>query len=78
MLYHRRHAQAGRWANVPSVRMVPEIGSLTMITAQEFDEWIRQALFVVMMVVATKAMLGYRFPWEVCDCCKRKIREHRK
>lgn len=28
--------------------------------------------------VAIKAMLGFHFPWERCDCCGKKYRDHQK
>jgi hypothetical protein len=31
---------------------------------------------VCIYLVAIKAILGYHFPWERCECCGKKWREH--
>lgn len=34
--------------------------------------------FIALALVALKAMVGYHFPWETCECYGKKMREHRK
>jgi len=35
-------------------------------------------LLIMIAAVALKAMIGFHFPWEKCECCGRKWRDHRK
>lgn len=30
-----------------------------------------------LVLLALKTIVGYRFPWETCSCCGKKIREHK-
>lgn len=31
---------------------------------------------ICMSLVFIKAVLGYKFPWEICECCGKPQREH--
>ncbi len=31
---------------------------------------------VLVYIVAFKAIMGVRFPWETCSCCGNKMRDH--
>ncbi len=32
---------------------------------------------ILIGLVALKSILGYRFPWEKCGCCGKKIKDHK-
>lgn len=31
---------------------------------------------VLICIVALKALIGFHFPWERCECCGKKYRDH--
>ena len=41
-------------------------------------ECLRWFCWISISLCATKAIMGFHFPWEICSCCKRKYREHKK
>lgn len=41
-------------------------------------EYLRIAAIIAVCMVASKAIIGYHFPWEKCDCCGKKYRDHNK
>ena len=48
-----------------------------MIVTIDIEKTTQYALHVVIWLLALKTMIGYRFPWEKCRCCGKKIREHK-
>jgi len=32
---------------------------------------------VIMILIVCKSILGYHFPWETCNCCNKKWRDHK-
>ncbi|MBD3261598.1 MAG: hypothetical protein GF334_07955 [Candidatus Altiarchaeales archaeon] len=36
----------------------------------------KTVILMALVTVALKAILGFRFPWEVCACCGKKMGEH--
>ena len=44
----------------------------------DVDKTITYAVHGVVWALALKTMIGFRFPWEKCICCGKKIREHTK
>lgn len=40
-----------------------------MTTMQQIFMWL-------LSLLALKTITGFRFPWEICACCKRKMRDH--
>jgi hypothetical protein len=42
----------------------------------ESTEVVRLLLFGIMSVSFVKHLLGFHFPWEVCQCCGKKYGEH--
>ncbi len=32
---------------------------------------------ITLIAVFIKTVIGFHFPWETCECCKRKWREHK-
>jgi len=36
-------------------------------------EW---TLWITMGLLCMKTIIGYRFPWETCICCGKKVRDH--
>ena len=32
----------------------------------------------MIFAVAMKAIIGFHWPWETCDCCGKKYRDHKK
>lgn len=39
--------------------------------------WLEKFFGMVILLVAIKAIIGFRFPWETCGCCGKKIRDHK-
>ena len=38
-----------------------------------------EKVFVVLLfLLAIKTMTGFRWPWEICACCNKKMRDHDK
>ena len=35
-------------------------------------------LQTVLILVALKAIIGFHWPWERCECCGKKYRDHKK
>jgi hypothetical protein len=35
-------------------------------------------LVICMFTVAMKAIIGVHWPWEKCDCCGKRMKEHRQ
>ncbi len=35
-------------------------------------------LYYTMGLLCIKTVIGYRFPWEKCICCGKKVRDHKK
>ena len=35
-------------------------------------------VFFIISLVFGKTVMGYHFPWEKCECCGKKWREHKK
>lgn len=44
----------------------------------EFFKILRIINIYLLYALAIKTIIGYKFPWEVCSCCKKKIRDHKK
>jgi hypothetical protein len=42
------------------------------------DGWDQIIFLVLMMAVALKALIGFHWPWEKCECCGKKFREHKR
>jgi hypothetical protein len=42
----------------------------------EAYEVARNVWQIVMILVVTKAIVGFHFPWETCQCCGKKYRDH--
>ena len=40
------------------------------------DTLLIEALRTGLILVGLKAIVGFRFPWEICDCCGKKIKVH--
>jgi len=38
----------------------------------------KMILLILILLVWLKTITGFRFPWETCDCCGKKIRERKK
>jgi hypothetical protein len=34
--------------------------------------------YIITGLIALKAIIGYHFPWEKCECCGRKYKDHNK
>jgi len=32
---------------------------------------------ILLGLIAIKSIIGFHFPWEKCDCCGKKYREHK-
>lgn len=41
-------------------------------------EWLQDITLILMLFVAVKAITGYHWPWEVCQCCKKRYSEHKE
>jgi hypothetical protein len=35
-------------------------------------------IVVLAALIVIKAISGLRFPWETCECCGKKIRDHKE
>jgi len=40
-------------------------------------EFLRIAAIVTLILIASKSIIGYHFPWEKCECCGKKYRDHK-
>jgi hypothetical protein len=40
--------------------------------------WLVRAYFIVTFLCGVKAVWGFHWPWEKCECCGRKWKEHPK
>jgi len=40
-------------------------------------DWFQKIALIIVIITAAKAVIGFRFPWEKCSCCGKKIREHK-
>ncbi len=39
---------------------------------------VMQRIFIITLVIdRLLAIIGFRFPWETCECCGKKIRDHK-
>ncbi len=38
----------------------------------------KEILLITVILITIKAIIGFHFPWERCECCKKKWREHKK
>lgn len=38
---------------------------------------LRAIAFTLLLMCAFKSILGYHFPWEKCECCKKKWGDHK-
>lgn len=36
----------------------------------------RYVIIVSMGLLCAKTIFGFRWPWEICSCCKKKMRDH--
>jgi hypothetical protein len=41
-------------------------------------EVVRNIFIVTFVLGGMKSVIGFRFPWETCECCGKKIRDHKK
>lgn len=39
--------------------------------------FIQAAIQTLIILVFCKSVIGYHFPWETCNCCKKKWKEHK-
>jgi len=39
-------------------------------------EYLLMIAKISVALIAFKALIGYRWPWEICDCCGDKIIDH--
>lgn len=42
-----------------------------------FTQYVFYVSQAIVAMLAFKAILGARFPWETCECCGRKVRDHK-
>ncbi len=49
-----------------------------MIISVDVEKTIYYAMHGAIWFLALKTMIGFRFPWEKCRCCGKKIREHKE
>lgn len=42
------------------------------------SEWWQIIMFILVILIALKAIIGIHWPWEKCDCCGKKWREIRR
>jgi hypothetical protein len=50
---------------------------LTKFERVKMLEILRTIAFVLMACVAIKTVVGLHFPWEKCECCGKKWKEHK-
>jgi len=43
----------------------------------QFIEILRTTVNAVVILLVCKTLIGYHFPWEKCDCCKKKWADHK-
>jgi hypothetical protein len=39
--------------------------------------YLQTATKIMLIAIAFKTILGIHFPWETCNCCKKKWRDHK-
>jgi hypothetical protein len=39
-------------------------------------DWLQWIGYIIVTSLVIKTVIGFRFPWERCNCCGKKIREH--
>lgn len=44
----------------------------------DFNRTMDWILITLAYALIMKTITGYRFPWETCICCGKKVREHKK
>lgn len=42
------------------------------------NEFLFYLMKITIGLIVIKAMIGFHFPWERCECCGKKYREHKK
>lgn len=40
--------------------------------------WMEKTLMILLLLLAVKTITGFKWPWEICSCCKKKQRDHKK
>ena len=45
---------------------------------EKLFELMQHLVCAMILLVAIKAIIGFHFPWETCDCCGKKWKQIRK
>ena len=55
-------------AKVPSPDFIKEVEM----------ESLQRIVVIVLCLLACKTIFGFHFPWERCDCCGKKYKDHKR
>ena len=44
---------------------------------EQLIDVLRAIVNTVVILIVSKTLIGYHFPWEQCDCCKKKWADHK-